>query len=56
MKLKIFAFCYIRGHNFCTNQDSGPLAPQSDRLNLIFVKDEDIYGKKMAKNGLLTVF
>ena len=30
-------------------------ASQNDRLNLSFVKDESTYGKKMARNGLITV-
>ena len=31
------------------------LAHQNDRLNLSFVKNEDTYGKKMVRNGLITV-
>ena len=33
-------------HNFCIY-----LASQNDRLNLSFVKDEHIVGKKMTRNG-----
>ena len=30
-------------------------APQNDLLNLSFVKDKHIYGKKVARNGRTTV-
>ena len=47
--MDVFAFCVelirIQTH----------LAPQNDRLNLRFVKDEDTYGRKMTKNGCRTV-
>ena len=38
--------------SFVTNQDSDTLAPQNDRLNLSFVKDKHVGGKKMARYGL----
>ena len=43
---------FFASNNFCTNQDLDTwLAPQNDRLNLIFVKDEHTIGKKMARYG-----
>ena len=42
------AFCVI---NFEPIEVQTHLAPQNDRLNLSFVKDINVFGKKVAKNG-----
>jgi hypothetical protein len=42
------AFCVI---TFVPIKIKTHAAPQNDRLNLSFVKDEHIDGKKMARNG-----
>ena len=51
-EMEIFAFCVITFEpiSFLTCS-----AHQNGRLNLSFVKDEDTYSKKMARNDLITV-
>ena len=46
--MEIFAFCVI---TFEPTMIQTCLAPQNDRLNLSFVKDENIVAEKMARNG-----
>ena len=48
MEMEIFALCVIM---FEPIKIQTPLAPQNDRLNLSFVKDENTVGEKMARNG-----
>jgi hypothetical protein len=45
---EIFAFCVI---TFEPIIDKTGYAHQNDHQNLSFVKDEDTYGKKMARKG-----
>ena len=45
----IFVFCVI---TFVTIKIYNHYAPQSDRLNLSFVKDKHVFGKKMTIYGL----
>ena len=47
-EMEIFAFCVI---TFQPIISKTCLAPQNDRQNLSFVKDEHTYGKKMARKG-----
>jgi hypothetical protein len=54
-KWKYFCFVTSEAINFEPIKIQTHWAPQNDHLNLSFVKDEDTYGKKMARNGLLTV-
>ena len=49
MKKKVF------GISFDSIKKQIRQEPQKDCLNLSFVKDEDTYGKKMARNGHKTV-
>ena len=44
----VFTFCFI---TFKPIKIQAHLAPQNDRLNLSFVKDENTVGAKMARNG-----
>ena len=44
----MFAFCVI---TFEPNELQTRSAPQNDRLNLSFVKDTYVVGKKMTRNG-----
>ena len=46
--MEVFAFCVI---TFEPIKIQNCEAPQNDRLNLTFVKDGHIVGKKMAGNG-----
>ena len=48
----IFLFFINLGLIFCANSDLDRLAPQNDRVNLSFVKDENTVGKNLARNGL----
>ena len=47
-KMDIFALCVI---TFEPIKIYTQLAPQNDCLNLSFMKDENIAGKKMTRNG-----
>ena len=47
-EMEVFAFCVI---TFKPILKVRPQAPQNDRQNLSFVKDEHTYGKKMARKG-----
>ena len=51
-KTEMYGFCVITIELIRTQTH---LAPKNDRLNLIFVKDENTYGKKMTRNGCRTV-
>ena len=46
-ELEMFAFCVITSEQIKIQTCS---APQSDRLNLSFVKDTHVVGRKMARN------
>jgi phosphoribosylaminoimidazole carboxylase (NCAIR synthetase) len=46
--MKMFVFCVISFEPIKIQTCS---APQNDRLNLSFVKDIHVVGKKMARNG-----
>ena len=46
-EMEIFVFCVITFESIKIQTHS---APQNDRLNLIFVKDEHTVGGKMARN------
>ena len=50
-QMKIFAFCVI---TFEPIEVQTRLTPQNDRLKLSFVKDVNVIGKKMARNGCTT--
>ena len=50
-EMEIFAFCVI---TFEPIKIWTQLAPQNDRLNLSFVKDKNIGGEKMTRNGRKT--
>jgi hypothetical protein len=47
-EMEIFAFCVITYELIISKSCQ---APQNDRLDLSFVKDEHTYGKKMARKG-----
>ena len=49
--MEIFAFCVI---NFEPIEVQTHSAPQNDRLNLSLVKDIDVDGGKVARNGRKT--
>ena len=42
-------------HNSWTNKDLDLKTDQNDHRNLSFVKEGDAYGKKMARNGAITI-
>ena len=46
--MEIFAFCIITFQPIVSKTYQ---APQNDRQNLSFVKDDYTYGKKMARKG-----
>ena len=48
---KYFLFAAFEAITFEPIKIQTPLAPQNDPLNLSFVKDDDIVGKKMARNA-----
>ena len=54
-KWKFLHFATFEAINFEPIKILTHQASQNDRLNLSFVKDEDTYGKKLARNGLITV-
>ena len=51
METEIFAFCVI---TFQPIKIWTCFVPQNDRLNLNFVKDPYVVGKKMTRSGLKT--
>ena len=51
MEMEIFAFCVI---TFEPIEVQTCLSPQNDRLNLSFVKDIHVDGRKLARNGRKT--
>ena len=50
-EMEIFAYCVITFEPIISKTCE---APQNDRQNLSFVKDEHTYGKKVARNGPMT--
>ena len=46
--MKIFAYCVLTFEPIISKTCQ---APQNDRQNLSFVKDEHTYGKKVARKG-----
>ena len=51
-EMEIFALCVI---TFEPIKNQTCSAPQNDRLNLSFVKDSHVDGRKMARNGRKSV-